>query len=192
MKKIVLSLFDDSGIWPLYYRYAGYRVIQVDLKNGIDIMNWNYKQFDSVHGILAAPPCTHFSGSGARWWKEKDKDGRTDEQVKLIYKTLEIINYFNPTFWALENPVGRIQKLVPELGERKLIFNPCDFGDPYTKKTCLWGMFRKPEMNYIEPIFINPGSSWLHSNLGGKSDRVKKLRSMTPPGFAKQFWLANK
>lgn len=26
---------------------------------------------DKIYGILAAPPCTHFAGSGARWWKDK-------------------------------------------------------------------------------------------------------------------------
>ena len=28
---------------------------------------------DDVYGILAAPPCTEFAGSGARWWEEKGK-----------------------------------------------------------------------------------------------------------------------
>ena len=35
--------------------------------------------FDTVYGILAAPPCTDFAGSGAQYWKTKDEDGRTKE-----------------------------------------------------------------------------------------------------------------
>jgi site-specific DNA-cytosine methylase len=32
-----------------------------------------------VHGILCAPPCTHFSVSGAQYWKQKDNNGKTEK-----------------------------------------------------------------------------------------------------------------
>jgi len=125
---------------------------------------------------------------------EKDKDGRTEEGIKLAEKSLEIVNYFQPQFWALENPVGRIHKLVPKLGKAKLIFNPCDYGDAYTKKTCLWGNFNIPEKNPVEPIYYyskDKRSSWIWKNLGGKSERTKELRSQTPMGFSKAFFNTN-
>lgn len=188
-KKIILSLFDYSGNWPKYYKENGYDVYQIDLKFGIDILELTREDFsfDSVHGILAAPPCTDFAGSGAQWWKAKDEDGRTEESLKLIDKTIEIINWFTPEWWALENPVGRLQKLRPQLGQ-PWYFQPFWYGDPYTKKSGLCGKFNKNlPRNEVEPT--EGSKMWL--KYGGKSERTKELRSITPLGFAKAFYLAN-
>ena len=187
-KKIILSLFDYSGNWPKFYKENGYEVFQVDIKLGIDIMSLDKDDypFEKVHGVLAAPPCTDFAGSGAQYWKAKDEDGRTAASLALIDKTLEIIDLFKPEWWALENPVGRLQKLRPQLGN-PWYFQPHWFGDPWTKKTGLWGNFNKElPRNEVEP---DP-NSWI-MKLGGKSERTKELRSMTPLGFAKAFYLAN-
>ena len=75
MTKTILSLCDYSGEWSRPYKDNGYQVIQVDLEHGIDIRLFELPS-DDIHGILCAPPCTHFAGSGARWWKNK-----TDEQL---------------------------------------------------------------------------------------------------------------
>lgn len=103
----------------------------------------------------------------------------------------------NPHFWALENPVGRLPKLIPELGS-PWYFNPNQFAgwlegeaaqrERYTKKTGLWGRFNRPEQREL-PVLegCNPIMS-----LGGKSERTKELRSMTPLGFAKAFYEVNK
>ena len=143
-----------------------------------------------IHGILAAPPCDHFSVSGAQYWPAKDKDGRTGGAVAIVRECLEAVRRFRPVWWALENPIGRIAKLVPELGPPCLRFDPCDYGDPYTKRTQLWGKFRPPMKTPVEPVRANRQGSWIQS-LGGKSAKTKRLRSMTPPGFAKAFFGAN-
>ena len=192
--KTILSLFDYSGAWSKPYRAAGYNVIQVDIKLGIDILTWDYHSPTDVYGILIAVPCTDFASSGARWFVEKDADGRTGQSILLVKKSLEIVNYFNPVFWALENPVGRIARLVPELGKAALIFNPCDFGDNWTKRTCLWGKFNQPVKRPVEPVYHYSNgkrSSWLWANLGGKSEKTKELRSITPSSFAQAFYEAN-
>jgi hypothetical protein len=88
-----------------------------------------------------------------------------------------------PVFWALENPVGR---LVHYLGKPVMYFNPCDYGDPYTKKTCLWGNFNKPAKTLVKPT----EGSKMH-RLPPGPDRWKK-RSITPKGFANAFYQANK
>lgn len=188
MNKVILSLFDYSGNWPSFYKDAGYDVYSLDIKNGMDILSIDRRDLpDDVYGILAAPPCTDFSGSGAQYWKIKDEDGRTAASLALIDKTLEIISWYpNLTFWALENPVGRLQTLRPALG-KPWYFQPHWFGDPYTKKTGLWGKFNKdlPRCD-VEP---DP-NNWI-MKLGGKSERTKELRSMTPLEFAEAFFLAN-
>ncbi len=191
----IISLFDYSGNWSLPYKNVGYNVIQVDIKHGIDILTWDYKAIKNVYGILAAVPCTDYSLSGARYFKAKDLDGRTDKSNLLVKKTLEIINYFNPKFWVIENPMSRIHKLNPELGQVKYKFHPYEFAqyDPnprdsqYQKTTWLWGKFNEPVKKPLENI----DGQKLHKNLGGKSERTKELRSVTPPGFAKAFFEAN-
>lgn len=187
--KIIISLFDYSGEWSKWYRINGFRVIQIDIKLGLSIYDFDYKSIarDLVKGIIAAPPCTDFSVSGAQYWQQKDADGRTAKSVALVKKTLEIIDFFNPEFWALENPVGRLPKLVPELQDYgPFYFNPCDYGDPWTKKTGLWGSFKPLLRNPVNPIKYSSQGSWTQL-LGGKGEKVKELRSVTPPIFRKRF-----
>jgi hypothetical protein len=187
MQKTIISLFDYSGNWPSHYKQAGYDVIQVDIKHDIDILSLTRSDLPGkAHGVLAAPPCTDFAGSGAQYWKAKDQDGRTAASLQLVDKTLEIISWTNPEFWALENPVGRLKTLRPQLGE-PWYFQPWWFGDPYTKKTGLWGKFNRDLPR--APVKPDP-NSWI-MKLGGKSERTKELRSMTPLGFAESFYLAN-
>lgn len=194
--KVILSLFDYSGRWSRPYLEAGYDVYQIDIKLGLDVLSLDLP-FDAVHGVLAAPPCTDFACSGAQYWKIKDQDGRTEQSLRLIDKTLELIEYYKPVFWALENPVGRLPGLRPELG-RPWYFHPYEFagwlGDDefaqrerYTKKTGLWGVFNKPKKI---PLSVVSGCNPIMS-LGGKSERTKELRSMTPLGFAYAFFAAN-
>ena len=64
MKGTILSLCDFTGSWSRPYREAGYHVVQVDLQHGQDVRLLR-RLAEPVHGILAAPPCTHFSRSGA-------------------------------------------------------------------------------------------------------------------------------
>ncbi len=149
-----------------------------------------YHPPENVYGILAAPPCTHFAGSGARWWKAKGQE-KLLEGLAIVDACMRIILISKPVFWALENPVGR---LVHYLGKPKMYFNPCDFGDAYTKKTCLWGNFNIPKQNPVEPIFITRAGkrySPIAARTGGKSAKTKELRSITPPGFAKAFFNSN-
>ncbi len=193
-RAIIISLFDYTGVWSAPYREAGCRVLQIETKLGFDVFKWNYKIIKPtlVAGILAAPPCTDFAVSGAQYWKVKDKDGRTKESVKLVRKTLEIIRYFNPRFWAIENPVGRLNTLVPELTRYgPWYFEPYWYGDPWSKKTGLWGIFTKPKpQNVVKPIRFSEQGSWTQL-LGGKTEQTKEMRSITPPGFARAFYKAN-
>lgn len=140
-----------------------------------------------VHGILCAPDCNAFAGSGAQYWPAKDADGRTLEGLALVDACLRAVAIYRPYWWALENPVGRLRRW---LGPPRFSFDPCDFGDPYTKKTLLWGNFSIPKKQPVEPIRSCSQGSWLQL-LGGKSEKTKTLRSATPLGFARAFRKAN-
>lgn len=187
MAKIILDLCGGTGSWSRPYRDAGYDVRLVTIPDH-DVRLFIPPK--GVYGILAAPPCTHFSIAGNRLWKIKDADGRTFNDVTILTACLMIISRTKPTFWAIENPVGRMKKL---LGGPDFTFNPCDFGDPWTKKTYLWGEFTAPKKTPTpvpEPE-IGHNKGWIYK-LGGKSERTERLRSVTPPGFAKAFFKANR
>lgn len=180
--KIILDLCGGTGSWSRPYKEAGYDVRLITLPE-YDVRT--YIPPEGVYGILAAPPCTEFASSGARWFAEKDWDGRTMESMGVLIAVLEIIARSQPTFWALENPVGRIRRWMHR---PTMTFDPCDFGDPYTKKTHLWGRFNIPDRNPVEPT----EGSRMWKCYGGKSERTKMMRSITPPGFAKAFFEANR
>lgn len=176
--KIILDLCGGTGAWGKPYKDAGYDVRLITLPE-YDVLT--YKPPENVYGILAAPPCTDLALSGAQHWKAKDADGRTLASIIVVLACLRIISYCQSTFWCLENPVGRLRHW---LGSPQLIFNPCDYGDPYTKKTLLWGRFLAPEKTPVKPEYVIAKNgdrySPVHWHTGGKSARTKEMRSITP------------
>ena len=214
--KIILDLCGGTGSWSKPYKDARYNVIVITLPDfdllktrlvngGANFVGDDLEVFvplENVHAILCAPPCTHFAGSGAQYWKQKDKDGRTDEALKIIDMCLDIVEHFSPKVWALENPVGRLPKLRGDrLGEVRLKFNPCDYGDAYTKKTYVWGQFNLPEKTPVELTeeqkYQCKQNTRKHPELPADYKRDTKMsltqmkRSITPEGFAKAFYKAN-
>lgn len=190
--KTLVSLFDYSGNWSEPYKESGFDVKCVDIKCGDDVLDITKHTFPRIDGLLAAPPCTDFSISGAQYWNKKDVDGRTKKSLELVYQVIRIVEWYRPDFWCLENPVGRLNKLVPGLSMfGPWYFQPHWYGDAYTKKTGLWGEFnRNLQRNNVEPIRVCNQGSWVQK-LGGKSEKTKILRSITPLGFSKAFFDAN-
>lgn len=209
MSKIILDLCGGTGAWSKYYREAGgYYVTNVTLPD-YDILKTEIRpqekynivfkgvkvkplKIKDIYGILASPVCTMFSLARTRAKAPRDlKKG-----MKLVIACLDIIwvcRYDHKlAFWAMENPMGILRQF---LGKPVLTFDPCDYGDPYKKKTDIWGYFYTPKKKPVEPIsYISAGKRFppLWGKTGGKSERTKKLRSITPPGFARAFYEANK
>ncbi len=127
------------------------------------------------------PPCTHLASSGARWWEGKGPQALLDS-LALVDACLRIITVHRPLWWALENPIGRLTRY---LGEPRLSFDPSDYGDPYTKRTLLWGEFKSPAKRPVEAV----DGSRMH-RLSPSPERAA-LRSVTPAGFARAFFEAN-
>ncbi len=182
MKKhrIILDLCGGTGAWSKPYADAGYDVRLVTLPDDVRL----YIPPDYVYGILAAPPCTMFAISGNRW---KRTDEQMQEALSVVDACIRIIYKATPTFWAIENPVG---KLIHYLGHWDYTFQPYDYGDPWTKRTCMWGKHNRPVRNPVEPVgTASLSPDWVHK-LPPSPDRQAK-RSITPPGFAKAFFEAN-
>lgn len=180
--KVILDLCGGTGSWSAPYKAAGYDVRVITLP-GSDVRLFEYPN-TRIYGVLAAPVCTHLSGCGAKYWKAKG-DAAILEALAVADACSRIVLFTNPVFWCLENPVGRLYRWY---GPPIMRFNPCDYGDPYTKKTCLWGKFNAPEFNRVEPT----DGSKMWRKYGGKSERTKMLRSITPAGFAQAFFESNR
>jgi hypothetical protein len=200
--KLIISIYDLTGNWVEQYIKAGYPVILWDKKvegcilEGLTRLMLMVEATGlKVHGLFAATPCTDFASSGARWFTGKDKkqpgyepfDSTTELSVGLALIILHLVDIFKPDFWVMENPVGRLETLVPEIKPyRKFSFDPCDFGDPYTKKTILWGEFNANlTYNNVFPLY----GSMMHNITPGP--KRQEIRSATPKGFSKAFFQAN-
>lgn len=156
MSKTILSLFDYSGTWPKPFAEAGYNVHSLDLKRGDNILDFKtqddwLQRFPKVSGVLAAPPCTDFTNSGAQYWSAKDADGRTEASLELVRQALRCVELYQPDFWVVENPVGRLPKLLPRLG-KAYYFDPCDFAGYLS--------FAQSEENEIERLRRKDGKGF--------------------------------
>jgi len=195
---LILDLCGGTGSWSTPYRQAGYDVLVIDpqaiVSEGVRMTVRDFlrdtRPFvkERVHGVLAAPPCTEFAGSGARWWADKPPY-LLENAIQVVRDCLRCINIFEPHWWCLENPVGRLARCVPEIGKHVATFQPYDYGDPWSKRTCLWGNFCMPDKAPVprDPDPRKGQAVWYAS----PSPERQKLRSITPPGFANAFAQAN-
>lgn len=187
MNRVILDLCGGTGSWSEPYREAGYDVRIIDPQEWLDgyggtgDVRLMEKLKEPVHGILAAPPCTHLASSGSRWWADKGTEPLI-EALSIADACVRIVMFHRPKWWALENPVGRLKRFY---GEPAYKFNPCDHGDPYTKKTLIWGEFSLPRRTPVEPT----EGSKMHKLPPGPMRA--RLRSATPKGFARAFFEAN-
>jgi len=213
-KEIILDLCGGTGSWSRPYKEAGYDVRNITLPDN-DIMDWSKGdmpeiayliQERKIYGILAAPPCVMFSFVRTKAKKPRD----LEEAMKLVKQCLYIIwscmeikqdtkkKTLPLKFWALENPNGMLKFF---LGKPAFEFNPCEFGDPYKKKTYLWGWFNEPiKSNPVESkqpqfdMILNKDLAKIppdYKRPDGMTDRQVR-RSITPKGFADAFFRANK
>lgn len=81
--------------------------------------------------IIAFPPCTHLAVSGAAWFEQKRKDGRQQEGINFF---MRFANAKCPKI-VIENPVGIMSSIYRKPDQ---IIQPYEFGEPFSKKTCLW------------------------------------------------------
>lgn len=185
----------------------------MDFSVGYFADEWGGFGNDDVYAILAAPPCTTFANSATRWrksrhdaksrewieqmWGEKAAQAVDDEgkplfetpheyAIEMVNQTLRTIEYFRPVVWALENPTGRIESDTILNTKWRTGFQPSNFGDPYTKRTMLWGRFNAdmPTAN-VDPV----EGSKMHKM--SPSEERAAMRSETPEGFAYAFFMAN-
>jgi len=193
-QKIILDLCGGTGAWSRPYKEMGYDVRNITLPE-YDVRT--YQPPENVYGILAAPPCTEFSVA-----KTVGKPRNLKKGIEIVYHCLRIIweaqyklekpfnRHTTLKFWALENPKGLLEYF---LGKPTFQFQPYEFGDNYSKKTCLWGKFNEPQRNLLVIKPQKRTMSDLVEPMTFKRDfkKMAEVRSITPKGFAEAFFRAN-
>ena len=165
-KPNLLELFSGTQSVGNVAKGMGYNVISVDINKYkdvedpthlCDIMEFNYKQYPKGHFkvIHASPPCIYYSQLQNTWIGREKRNPITkekyvftkemlDEKIKLsddrVKKTLEIINYFNPKTWIIENPsTGLLKKKEFMQGIPFHDLDYCMYSNwGYKKKTRFW------------------------------------------------------
>ena len=122
---------------------TSYSVISVDIDarfspdHCCDILDWEYWKYrpNTFTIIAASPPCADYSRAKTVGWRQLEHADR------LVLKTLEIVDFFRPKLWWMENP--RSGLLVRRNCVSHLPFidvDYCQFSDwGYQKPTRIWG-----------------------------------------------------
>lgn len=194
MQPVMISAFDFTTTMAKPWAKAGYLCYCVDVQHprgeiregniirvGADMLDWLPPRADVVFAAFF-PPCTDLAVSGARWFRDKGL-GRAIRALQLFKRSVDLAELLGCPY-LIENPVSTVSS---HWRKPDHTFDPCDYGDPYTKKTCLWtgGGFVMPKPRRVEPIL---GSKM--ARLPPSPDRAN-LRSATPAGFAQEVFKAN-
>jgi hypothetical protein len=135
--------------------------------------------------LIAFPPCTNLAVSGAAWFARKQADGSQQASIDFFMK---FANAACPKI-AIENPVGIMSTKWRKPDQ---IIQPYMFGDPFSKKTCLWlkGLPELVPTKVVEEgerVTFASGKSmpkWYSDAFRLPPAERAKLRSKTFPGIA--------
>ena len=174
----VLIACEESQRVCIAFRAVGAEAYSCDIiPTSGDHPEWHIQRnvLDILTGwdlIIAFPPCTHLAVSGARWFKQKQEDGR---QFKAIDFFMHLVNAPCEKI-AIENPVGIMSTIYRKPDQ---IIQPWQFGHGETKKTCLW----LKNLPRLKPTNIVSGREQRIWKMAPGPDRSKE-RSKTYPGIA--------
>lgn len=211
MTKRHLELFSGTHSFGKVSSKMGFDVISLDRDLGAecpfntgyisnnhiqqDIMKWDYKIYPTRYFniITASPVCL--------WWsrlrftnigKRRKKIGYplTREEIErdiinygipMVNKIFEIIDYFDPKYFIIENPqTGRMKNYINELIPYA-DFDYCKYGLPYKKRTRFWNNLG------LEPRLCNKKKHL--EEVGGLNHNRKKLDNYKiPEKLIKEFF----
>ena len=134
----------------------GFDVISLDLCNAdicTDVLVWQYEKLPVGHFdcIWCSPPCETFSNMKCLnigrngHTKESVYQEMVDYGIPILEKTEEIIRYFKPAYWFLENPyTGKMKEHISTPMSSCYIVDYC--------KYCNWGYRKRTAIWYGQPV----------------------------------------
>jgi hypothetical protein len=226
LKNVIIACEESQRVC-IEFRKLGYNAFSCDLLDSSGgYPEWHYKQdvFEVISSrggklqtgkdhyiegdwdlMVAHPPCTYLSVSGAKWfYHPADKDlpienrrahpkfpNRARDREEAVEFFLKLVNA-DIEHIAIENPVGIMSTIYRKPDQ---IVQPYQFGDEASKTTCLW----LKNLPRLESTKIVSRGEYIEFKSGKKipkwySDGLTKTktaedrrtwRSKTFPGFAK-------
>lgn len=190
----VLELFSGTGSVGKCCKALGWDTVSVDMilpaDHKCDIMNFDYKQYDKDEFdiVWASPPCTNYSKLQDSWlgrmrkgqiYTKEIQEKEMNEDDKLVLKTLEIIDYFNPEFWFVENPASSKMKDRPFMKDKPFyLVDYCMYSDwGYRKRTRIWTN-KKDFNNKLCNKKCGNMVGNLHKTNLGNADRIKRANNL--------------
>jgi len=192
----VLELFSGTGSVGKCCKQLGWDVVSVDMifnaTHKCDIMEFDYKQYDKDEFdiVWASPPCTNYSKLQDSWlgrirkgqiYTKEIQEEEMKQDDKLVLKTLEIIDYFNPHYWFIENPAA--SKMKDRIFMKDLNFylvDYCMYSDwGYRKRTRIW-----TNRKDFKPLICDGKGTCgnmvnkLHKTNLGNADRFKRANQL--------------
>jgi len=154
-----LELFSGTGSFSKVALKYGYEINTYDLADHADelvegthtqcnILDTGVVYPNGVDMLWASPPCEGFSVAviGRNW--NKDHTPKTDSArlgLEILERTIEVIADLSPHYWYLENPRGKMRKVIDPLFEMHGItdyvrhtITYCKYGDNRMKPTDIW------------------------------------------------------
>jgi hypothetical protein len=209
----VLVACEESQIVTKAFRDLGVTAFSCDIiPTSGDNPEWHFQcdLLDIIEmdwaAIIAFPPCTDISVSGAAWFKAKREDGRQRKAIEFFMRILSA----KAKYISVENPVNIISGnyINQHFSDLSAKYNfpikpaqkihPYFFGDPYSKLTCLW-LKNLPSLTPTDIVSkgefsewidkksgkIKRQPSWYYSPKGANNKTRGKIRSKTFNGIAK-------
>jgi len=188
----VLVACEFSGVVRDAFIQEGHDALSCDLLPTISAgPHYEGDIFDCIDGeswdlMIAHPPCTHISVSGARWFPPHTQPGEAGyKPLYLRFESLAFVGRLMETSIprvCIENPLSVISGHIRKADQT---IQPYEFGHPETKRTCFWLKELpplKPTNNVYDemmklPVQIRNRIHWMGSGRG--SDR-----SITYSGIA--------
>lgn len=143
--------------------------------------------------IVAHPPCQFLTNSGNKYFNVEKYGQKAIQRIEDRKKAYDFFMAFvnaDCDKICIENPIGYMNSHYRKPDQ---IFHPWQFGDSYTKGTCLWLKGLPPLIPTVKEKPENCKSSAIQTqydkdgiSLPWNCEENRKIRSKTPFGFAEQ------
>jgi site-specific DNA-cytosine methylase len=206
-----LELFSGKAIFSQVARDKGIEAFTLDIEPRFEpdiiknILDFDPRSFGVCPDVLwASPDCRAFSVAsigkhwtgGNRSYIPKSETAKLG--IKMVEKTLSLINFYEPKYWFIENPVGVLRKLpmMKDLPRRTIWqcrygkINPIN-GLRVAKPTDIWtnfeGWMPRPVCHNGNP---DHAPSPRGSSTGTQSAQKREERAELPRELCEEIWNA--
>ncbi len=213
----LLELFCGTKSVGKVAEKQGYEVVSLDFEprfnatHTIDIFDWDYKQYPVgyFNVIWSSPDCRTWSlATGGKYRTKKEIYGRGNEHqdeatmgCNMIRRVIEILKYFQPDKWFMENPRALLQHFpdlcdfIEEYGAYKTLVYYGNYGHNCPKATHIWSSMylwkdeKKPVMaEDTYKVRFHPYDKRMKRVYKGMGHKNAEVRSVIPPTLIERLF----